>query len=120
MTREEEIKGYMKNLGISYEEAEQLWEDDKEDFIGDEGEEMQAKAKKNIRHQEQSIKKRKKTTRKKKVDTDKVAIIRTLFECMTDGDYENLTIKNEQGEITFSIHGFEYSLNLVKHRPPKK
>lgn len=120
MTREEEIKGYMKNLGISYEEAEQLWEDDKEDFIGDEGEEMQAKAKKNIRHQEQSTKKRKKTTRKKKVDTDKVAIIRTLFECMTDGDYENLTIKNEQGEITFSVHGSEYSLNLVKHRPPKK
>ena len=50
-----------------------------------------------------------------KIDMDKVAIIRTLVECMADGDYENITIKNAQKEITFSVHNCEYSLILVKH-----
>ena len=81
--------------------------------------EMEIKAK-GIKRYEQSEKPKTKKPREKKIDSDKIAIIKTLFECMTDGDYENLTIKNEQKEITFSLHGCEYSLNLVKHRPPKK
>ena len=76
---------------------------------------------KEIKNYAQSIEPRKeRKPREKKIDIDKVTIIQTLFKCMTDGDYENLTIKNEQKEITFSLHGYEYSLNLVKHRPPKK
>ena len=80
--------------------------------------ELGAKEIKNYTQSDKPKKERK--PREKKIDVDKVAIIRTLFECMTDGDYENLTIKNEQKEITFSLHGYEYSLNLVKHRSPKK
>ena len=30
MTKQEQIEKYMKSLGISKEEAEQLWEDDQE------------------------------------------------------------------------------------------
>lgn len=81
--------------------------------------EMEIKAK-GIKRYEQSEKPKTKKPREKKIDSDKVAIIKTLFECMQDGDYENITIKNAQKEITFSLHGYEYSLNLVKHRPPKK
>ena len=40
MTKEQQIENYMKSLQISRAEAEQLYEDDKEDFIGEEGEEM--------------------------------------------------------------------------------
>ena len=80
--------------------------------------EMGAKEIKNYAQSTEPKKERK--PREKKIDVDKAAIIRTLFECMKDGDYENLTIKNEQKEITFSLHDCEYSLNLVKHRPPKK
>lgn len=80
--------------------------------------EIKAKGIKNYTQGDKTKKERK--PREKKIDIDKVAIIRTLFECMKDGDYENLTIKNEQKEITFSLHDCEYSLNLVKHRPPKK
>ena len=47
MSKEETIKKYMTSLKISRAEAEQLFEDDAEDFIGEEGEEMTAKAKKN-------------------------------------------------------------------------
>ena len=46
MSKEETIQKYMTNLKISRAEAEQLFEDDAEDFIGKEGEEMTAKAKK--------------------------------------------------------------------------
>ena len=35
--KEKEIRKYMEKLGISYEEAEQLWEDDQEDYIGEAG-----------------------------------------------------------------------------------
>ena len=45
MTKEQQIQNYMTKLNISYEEALQLWEDDQEDFIGEEGEKMTQKAK---------------------------------------------------------------------------
>ena len=82
--------------------------------------EMEMNAKGIKKYTQSAEPKKERKPREKKIDTDKVAIIRTLFECMKDGDYENLTIKNEQKEITFLLHGCEYSLNLVKHRPPKK
>ena len=45
MTKEQQIKSYMDKLKISREEAEQLWKDDQEDYIGEEAEEMTRKAK---------------------------------------------------------------------------
>lgn len=118
MAREEEIKCYMEKLGISYEEAEQLWEDDKEDYIGDEGEEMQAKAKKNIRHQEQSTKKRKKTTRERKIDNEKLEILK-LCQGILEENGVLATIEKEVS-IHFEIEDTKYTLKLTKHRPPKK
>ena len=45
MDKEKQILSYMNSLKISREEAEQLWEDDQADYIGEEGEEMTKKAK---------------------------------------------------------------------------
>lgn len=119
MTKEETILNYMKSLDISREEAEQLYEDDLEDFIGDEGEQMTKKAKE-IRRYEQADKPKEKKKREVKLDEDKVKIINFLARVMVDSDALEIFVKNPQKEITFKYNGCEYSLNLVKHRPPKK
>ena len=127
MTREQQIENYMKSLQISRAEAEQLFEDDQADFIGEEGEEMTKKAKE-VRRYEQADKPKSKKKREVKLDEMKIAIIDFLENAM-DGrhrwieedewDFENVIVKNPQKEITFVVNGCEYSLNLVKHRPPK-
>lgn len=119
MDKEKAIQNYMKSLGISREDAEQLWEDDQADYIGEQGEEMTLKAKE-IRRYEQSAEKKERKPREKKLDEDKVKIINFLQRVMTDSDALNIEIKNEQREITFIFNGAEYSLTLTKHRPPKK
>ena len=119
MTREQQIEQYMKSLQISREEAEQLYEDDKEDFIGEEGEQMTEKAKE-IRRYEQSAEKKERKPREKKLDEDKVKIIKFLYDEMLSGGLNKVESKNEQREITYLYNGAEYSLTLTKHRPPKK
>lgn len=119
MTKEQEIQKHMKVLGISREEAEQLWEDDQNDFIGEEGEEITRKAKE-IKRYEKGDKPKEKKKREIKLDEDKVKIINFLERMMIDSDALNVFVKNPQKEITFQYNGCEYSLNLVKHRPPKK
>lgn len=127
MTKEQQIENYMKALQISRAEAEQLYEDDKEDFIGEEGEEMTKKAKE-VRRYEKADKPKEKKKREVKLDEMKIEIIKFLENAM-DGrqrfieedewDFENVIVKNPQKEITFVVNGCEYSLNLIKHRPPK-
>lgn len=127
MTKEQQIENYMKSLQISRAEAEQLYEDDKEDFIGEEGEEMTKKAKE-VRRYEKADKPKSKKKREVKLDEMKIEIIKFLENAM-DGrhrwieedkwDFENVIVKNPQKEITFVVNGCEYSLNLIKHRLPK-
>ena len=127
MTKEQQIENYMKSLQISRAEAEQLYEDDKEDFIGEEGEQMTQKAKE-VRRYEKADKPKSKKKREVKLDEMKIEIIKFLENAM-DGrhrwikedewDFENVIVKNPQKEITFQYNGCEYSLNLIKHRPPK-
>ena len=110
--KEKTILGYMKNLKISRAEAEQLFEDDANDFITDEGEEMQKKAHAN-RHYESTEKAKKKRT--VKPDPEKIKII-TLLAVMLAEEGFSPEIKNPQRQIDFG----DYSLTLIKHRPPKK
>lgn len=123
MTREQQIEQYMKSLKISREEAEQLYEDDQADFIGEEGEEMTSKAKE-IRRYEQSAEKKVRKPREKKIDAEKVAIVDFIWSCMLNNThiikFDNVGIINVQKEITFRVGENEYSLTLTKHRPPKK
>ena len=118
MTKEQEIQKHIQVLGLTREQAEQLWEDDKEDFIGDEGEGMQAKAKKNIRNQGQSTKKRKKATREKKVDNEKLEILK-LCQGILEENGIIATIEKEVA-IHFEIEDTQFTLQLTRHRPPKK
>ena len=127
MTKEQQIENYMKSLQISRAEAEQLFEDDQADFIGEEGEEMTKKAKE-VRRYEQADKPKSKKKREVKLDEMKIEIIKFLENAMNgrhrfieedEWDFENVFVKNPQKEITFTVNGCEYSLNLIKHRPPK-
>lgn len=124
MSKEEQIQKYVVSLGISLEEATQLWEDDQADFIGEEGEEMTQKAKQ-IRRYEQSEKPREKTQRKQKIDEEKVAILSWILDRLMDRhrlieeddwDFEEIDLVNPQKEITFKVGENEYSISLIKHR----
>ena len=73
---------------------------------------------KSIKKYEQADKTEKKP-RTKKLDEEKIKIISLLFEMLQDTQelhLQNLTIKNEQKEITFILNGNDYSLSLTKHK----
>ncbi len=76
--------------------------------------EMEIKAKGN-RHYEQSVKERKTTTRERKLDTEKVEIIKKICDFLLTNGEETATIVNEQREIQFR----EFSITLTKHRKGK-
>ena len=127
MSKEEQIQKYMVSLGLSREDAEQLWKDDQADFIGEEGEEMTQKAKQ-IRRYEQAEKPREKAQRKQKIDEEKVEILSWILDGLEnrhrlieedDWDFEEICLSNPQKEITFRVGGNAYTLNLIKHRPKK-
>lgn len=65
-----------------------------------------------------------KAKREVKLDDTKVHLVKMLYTLLGDMSatigVENVTIANPQKEITFTIGIDTYSLNLVKHRPPKK
>lgn len=118
MDKEKTILNYMKSLNISRDEALQLWEDDKEDFIGEEGEQLQAAAKQ-IQHREKSDKPRKSNKKERKVDTIKKELINKVAALLEQlDDTKILNIKTET-EITFTHNGDTYTWKLTKHRPPK-
>lgn len=117
--KEAKIQQYMKALDVSREEAIQLIEDDENDIIGEEGEQLQEKAKE-VRRYEKSDKPRKKVVKERKVDEEKKHLIEILAEAIThSAPTENISIKNE-AEISFSYGENSYTIKLVKHRPPKK
>ena len=121
MNKKDLANKYMKKLNISFEEAMQLVEDDAEDFIGDEGEEMTAKAKEvtaSDKTQSDAAKKKRKP-KERKVDEEKGFILRTLSETVEDIGAEFLSLKTET-ELSFIYNGNSYTLKLTKHRPKKE
>lgn len=118
MTREQEIQKHIELLGLTREQAEQLWEEDNADYVSEEMAEMERKAKANRRY-EQSDKPRAKAKREVKIDEEKVKIINFLMRVLADSDVSQLEVKNPQREVTFQLNGADYSLTLTKHRAKK-
>lgn len=116
MTKEKEIQKYMEKLGISKEEAEQLWKDDHEDFESPEMKEMGLKAKK-INRREKSDAPRKKVVRERKVDPNKLALASILETALSQAGI-SYTPKNES-EFHFYYCGEDFTVKLIKHRAPK-
>lgn len=115
--KKKEIQKYMDALGISREEAEQLWQDDHDDVVTPEMEEMERKAKQ-IKRYEKSDAPRKKTTKERKVDTDKKELLSLLIEGLTKKYPRMVQVKNE-AEFSFTFNENSYTVKLIKHRAPK-
>ena len=91
-------------------------EADSESITREEAEEMaemEIKAK-GLKHYEQSEKPRKKPTRERKVDTDKLEILKRVKCLLADYGYE------VELEKEVALHFGEYTLKLTRHRPQKK
>lgn len=116
MTKEQEILNYMRSLQISREEAEQLWEDDQEDFIGEEGEEMTKKAKE-VKRYEKADKPTSKSKKERKIDENKKLILGRLHKTLET--FVKITNVKTETEISFVYNDEEYTLKLTKHRKGK-
>ena len=111
--KEKAIRIYMEKLGINREDAEQLWEDDQADFIGEEGEKMTENAKE-LRRYEKGKSSRKKVVKERKVDTIK----KHLFDLVINGIAEEVEQIERHNEVSiaFVYNNENYSLKLTRHR----
>lgn len=114
--KEKQIQNYMKNLQISREEAEQLWEDDQEDFIGEEGETMTEKAK-TVKRYEKGDKPRAKAKKERKIDENKKYLLGIVHKALEP--FVKITEIKTETELKFVYNGEEYTFKLTKHRPKK-
>lgn len=68
----------------------------------------------------EKVKQKAKSPRKGRTDTDKTTLIDYIYKGLfIRTDLDNLAVANPQTEVTFTYNGSEYSVKLVKHRPPK-
>ena len=111
------IKNYMEKLGISKEEAEQLWKDDHEDFESPEMKEMGRKAKQ-ISRREKSDTPRKKSSRERKVDTEKKRILSNC-KILVEGMGGIVTKVTNETDFSFDFNDYHYTLKIIRHRDPK-
>lgn len=119
MTRNEQIEKFMKNLGISYEEAEQLLEDDENDITV----ELTAEQKKVAKAMAQGDRKKETAPRKRerKPDDLKRNLVKVLSDSlMASGIVDGLEVVNLEREISFISNGETFRLTLAKPRKAKE
>lgn len=113
-----EIEKSMKLLDISKEEAISMWLDDNDYTENEIVAELSEKAKKNIKRYEQSDKKRKTSTKERKVDEEKKSFLNG-FRIFAEGKGAIVTSTKNEAEFSFSFGENAYTVKLVKHRPAK-
>lgn len=125
MNKERQILNYMWKLGISREEAEQLYKDEEEDNLP----ELTPDQKKVEKEMRQADRKKEIAPRKRerKPDNDKRFLIDNFVWSLTtdeetNGDNvnaENVIITKPEREIEFDYNGNHYRLVLMKPRKEK-
>ena len=115
--KEKAIENYMKTLSLTREEAEQLWEDDNSDEMLPEVAELTEKAKKNLKRQYEinPDKKRKASTKERKVNTTKKFLLEKFIEAFKDLDITEYKTFTET-EIDFKYNDKTYTLKLTEHK----
>ena len=117
---DEDINRSMNVLGLSKDEAIQLWLEDEGYLENETVEELTAKAKENkIQKGAKSDKPRKKTVRERKPDLEKENLIKILAEALENTGI-TVEITNKSKIIEFKVQENCYKLDLIKKRPPKK
>lgn len=121
-----EINKSVKLLGITQEEAVQLWLDDNDYTINETVEELTEKAKKNrisatIHQAKAENSKKERKPREKKENPLKKQIIDAIYAGLCENLEENaiIDIKNDEKYIDLCINGLDFTINLVQHRPKK-
>ena len=118
MTKEQQILQFMEKLKISREEAEQLFLDDQEDFIGQDGEEMTKNAK-SLKRYEQADKPRKKMEKERKVDDVKLFLLTEIKNHFSELENLEITGMKNEVELSFKYQLEDYSIKLTRHRKKK-
>lgn len=116
-----EIQNNMKLLGISKEEAIQMWLEDNDYLENEIVVELTKKAKENkaVDHGAKADKERKPVKRERKPDLEKENLIQMFADCLKNAGFD-AEITNKSKLIEFTVGENHYKLDLVKQRPPKK
>lgn len=120
---EKQIEKMMKSLGLTRDEAiEMLMEDEAVDKMSmkevtSDLSEEQKKAVKAVT-KTTSNKPKAKAKRERKVDEVKLAILTIIEKALAENVDDTISRKTET-ELHFKYSGEEYTLKLIKHRPPK-
>lgn len=115
---DDEIEKSMKVLGISKEEAIDLWLCDNDYEEDEEAEALTVKAKA-VKRYEKADKPRKATAKERKVDEEKKQLL-NLCRIPIEGAGGIVTNVKNEAEFSFTFGDNCYTVKLVKHRPPKK
>lgn len=113
-----ELAENMKALGISKQEAIDMWLFDNDFEDNEEVEEMTVKAKA-VKRYEKGDKPRKAVKKERKVDEEKKTLL-DLCRIPIEGAGGNVTNVKNEAEFSFTFGDNCYTVKLVKHRPPKK
>lgn len=112
------INKYMKNLGLTREEAEQMWLDEQVDNLPELTAEQKA-VEKEMRQADRA-KETAPRKRERKPDDDKRELIK-IFEQLLDGVADEVCkVTNPEREIEFNYNSNRYRLTLSKPRKEKK
>lgn len=115
-----DIEKSMKLLGLSHDEAVQMWLEDEGYLENEIVEQLTAKAKENkVQHEAKSDKPRKAVKKERKPDEEKENLIKILATCLENEGF-SVEITNKSKIIEFSIGENHYKLDLIKQRPAKK
>lgn len=115
-----ELSKNMRILGISKDEAIQMYLEDEGYLENEEVEALTEKAKINkISHEAKADKPRKTVKRERKPDEEKENLIEILANCLKTAGFE-AEITNKSKIIEFSVGENHYKLDLIKQRQPKK
>lgn len=121
--QEKQIAQMMKALSISRDEAiELLAEDDDIDHDIKKDYDLNAEQQKNAKIYQKSgnYTRKVEVKRERKPDEEKREIIARIEEMLKKfAEYENISVKNIEKEVCFSLNGANFSISLTKHRPPK-
>lgn len=114
-----ELENLVKGLGVSQEQAIQIWLEDEGYLDNEEQNNLDKKAKDNritaTVHQAKSQSQKKKRTRERKPDLEKEEIIQNLANFLKNSA-ENVKITNISKLIEFDIGGNHYKLDLIRQR----
>lgn len=114
---DDEIDNYVNKLGISIQEAIEIWLDDNDYINNEEAETLTQKAKDNritaTIHQASGAAKDKKKPRE---DSEKEMIIQEIFGCIQTIAGGTTQITNKTKVVEFDLNGNHYKLDLIKQR----